>query len=239
MITPEANLGASNTVIVLFSGGRDSSLAACLLAASGRSVHLLTTFNGATIKGEVANYRYEELRTSFSDLITRRTIVPSFGLFRRIALETIESDFARFKTNLIPLGDALATHTIAADFALEHNLSVIASGYAQYENAFPEQMPQVVALTRSFLQEYRITYLTPVYSYTHRNQVKQHLLEFGISPKSLEGTSLFADTFSTPSSEAVVDYVRTKLPICRDYIASRVANRGGRRHPTNQKDVDG
>jgi len=219
MKTPDGDLPI-NSAAVLFSGGRDSSLAACLLASAGTRVHLFTTSNGATIKADIADYRFNELRTSFPDTVVDRTIVSSVGLFKRIALEGIEADFALFKKNLIPVGDALATHTLAMQFALNRGLDAIASGYAQYESEFPEQMPEIIALTRQFVAEYGLKYLTPVATYTHRKQVKRHLLDFGISTQSLEGISIFADTFSTPSPEVVASYVLAKLPICRDYLSS-------------------
>lgn len=207
--------------VVLFSGGRDSSLAACLLARDGFILDLLTTFNGASISSDVLEYRLRELRATFPENIATAVTLPTYGLFRRLALASIEEDFAKYKKNLIPLGDALATHAEAVVYCQRHKISVIASGYTSYERMFPEQMPEAIKLVRDFLAEYSVQYLTPVESYAHADQVKYDLLNFGLSTKSLEGLSLFADTFSIPSAPVVQEYVREKLVLCRDYISFR------------------
>jgi predicted subunit of tRNA(5-methylaminomethyl-2-thiouridylate) methyltransferase len=207
-----------SSVALLFSGGRDSSLAACLLAQADMKLHLLSMNNGAGVKADVSEYRYKELCEVFPEHIVKRVTLPTFGLFRRVALANIEDDFAKYKKNLIPLGDALASHAEAVVYCSRNNLTAIASGYTTYEQDFPEQMPVAVQLTRSFLKEYGITYLTPVYEYASRLEVKYGLFDFGISIKAFEGISLFSDTYSTPTAETVAQYIKDKLPICQEYI---------------------
>ncbi len=48
-------------VALLFSGGRDSSLACAVLAKKGYKIHLLTFNNGAIINLDLAEQRYKEL----------------------------------------------------------------------------------------------------------------------------------------------------------------------------------
>jgi predicted subunit of tRNA(5-methylaminomethyl-2-thiouridylate) methyltransferase len=96
--------GNNSDAVLLFSGGRDSSLAACLLANKGTHVHLLTCDNGVSVATKLSAYRLRELKTAFGDRIAGRTIAMTMGLFRRIALANIEHDFERFKKNLIVLG---------------------------------------------------------------------------------------------------------------------------------------
>jgi hypothetical protein len=203
---------------VLFSGGRDSSLAACLLAEAGAKVHLVTTFNGAVVKGDIADYRVKELTTIFPDHILSRVIIPTFGLFRRVALASIEADFERYKYNLIPVGDSVASHAAAIVYNLKNSIRLLASGFTKYEAHYPEQEAGAVELMRALAAEFGIAYVTPVYDYENVNAVKYRLFDFGVSTKSLEGTSLFADTFSTPPPSIVHDYITSKLQVCREYI---------------------
>ncbi|OIN61210.1 7-cyano-7-deazaguanine synthase [Arsenicibacter rosenii] len=206
------------SVAMLFSGGRDSSLATCILANENSKIHLLSMFNGAVVKGDISQYRYNEIKEKFPNNIISFNILSSFSLFRRIALLDIEKDFERFKYNLIPVGDALATHTIAVIYCIQNKINNLASGYVKYEMDFPEQLPDVVARTSEFVKKYGINYLTPVYEYDSLDKVKYRLFDFGISTKSLEGTSLFADTYSVPPPNVVLDYLDLKLPICDEYI---------------------
>ena len=59
------------TAAVLFSGGRHSSLVACLIADSFAHVDLLTTRNGATVGTGIVGYRVRELRNQFARLQER------------------------------------------------------------------------------------------------------------------------------------------------------------------------
>jgi len=219
---PPRKDAAPQDVLLLFSGGRDSSLAACILAEAGHRVHPFTTDNGTYIGSELSEHRFQELRRAFPDSFAPRAIRCTRGLFRRIALATIEDDFAEFHNNLIVVGDQLATLTEAIVYCLKNRLAIIASGYTAYQaDSYPEQMPEAVPLFAALAEEHGVQYTTPVYNFTSSDQVKYELYERGLTTKSLEGTSLFADTFSTPTASAVVDYIKKKAPICNAFIRSR------------------
>jgi hypothetical protein len=205
-------------ITVLFTGGRDSSLTACLLANKGKFVHLITCNNGTVINSKIATYRYNELKSAFEDNIVSRTVIPTHGLFRRVALAEIEDDFKVYGKNLILLGDQLAIHSQAILYCLCNGIKELASGFVTYEKHFAEQNPTAIALFKSFAKEYGIKYSTPVYRYKALDDIKYHLMDFGVSTKSLEGFSIFADTFSQPTENEVKKYIKSKLPICRKFI---------------------
>ncbi len=211
----------ADDVVVLFSGGRDSSLTACLILDTGAKVHLLTFNDGSFIDLDISQLRVQEIHQIFPDNMVRRVVIPSYGLFRRIALANIESDFATYRKNLIILGSQLASHTEAILYCLRFNIKHIASGFTRYEAFLPEQMPESIELIRSFMIEYGIEYATPVYDFTDADSVKYRLFEMGISTKSLEAFSIFSDTSTEPTPQIVTSYIEAKLPICREYIASR------------------
>lgn len=212
-------------IVVLFTGGRDSSLTAALLANGGKFVHLLTCNNGANINSEISEFRFNELKSNFGDLIVSRNIIPSHGIFRRIALADIENDFKKFGKNLILLGDQLSIHTQAIIYCIVNEIKGLASGFVTYEKDFAEQTPIAIKLLKSFVGEYGIEYATPVYEYKSIDEVKYQLLDFGISTKSLEGFSLFGDTFSIPTEEEIKAYIESKLSICREYIKLKLSNK--------------
>ena len=62
-----------------------------------------------------------------------------------------------------------------------------------------------------FMKGYGITYESPIYNWAQSSDdVKYKLLQLGLSTKSLEGLSVFADSFTTPSDEVVLQYLRDK-----------------------------
>ena len=217
-IKSQSPIKKKKTVTLLFSGGRDSSLACCVLANRGCKIHLLTFNNGATIQLDLADQRYEELNEKFSDAILQRKLIPSYSLFKEIALKNLEEDFEKYETNLICMGCKLAMHVISLIYCLENKIPVIADGYTDYQKQWIEQMPEAIESVRKFHSEYNIKYINPVYSENSKEQVKEKLLGFGLSTESLEGKCLFGGTFSIPDPQVVVSYIDDKLPFCRDYI---------------------
>lgn len=205
-------------VAILFSGGRDSSLAACIYALKGYKVHLLSFFSGIGIKSEISEYRFEELKTRFPENIVNRVFIPTFGLFRRIAILNIEEDFAKYKYNLILVGDKLAMHAAAIVFCLKNKVPLIADGSSGYQENMPEQMPEAIKEFRDFHNEYSIRYGTPIRHFQNDDEVKHTLMELGITTKSLEGISVFAESFSKPPPEVLITYIEEKLPLCRQFI---------------------
>lgn len=211
---------ASEPAVVLFSGGRHSSLAACLVADSYGQVDLLTTNNGATVGDRVVAYRARELRNQFPS-IRRHVTRETFGIFRRIAIAQIESDFETYRQNLIPLGDALASHTAAIVYCRREAISTLVSGVVGYQSKALQQMPAVNAALRRFVERYGIDYQTPLLRYETIDDVKYALFEFGISTKSLEGCSLFENSYSPAAAETVERYIAEKQVLCEQYLRRR------------------
>ncbi|EPZ43815.1 hypothetical protein [Alicyclobacillus acidoterrestris] len=208
----------SEKVAVLFTGGRDSTLVACLEALQGNEVYLLTCDSGIGIKREISEFRVEELRNRFPERIVGRTILPTYGLLRSIAIENIESDFKRWGVNLILLGDKLAIHAAATVYCLEHGITRLVDGCVEYQQDLAEQKHVAIDLFKEFEQQYGINYDCPIYHFGSQDSVKYALLSLGISSKSLEGVSIFGDSFSEPSDEAVKTYMEDKLGICKNYV---------------------
>ncbi len=205
-------------VAILFSGGRDSSLAACIYALKGYKVHLLSFLSGIGIKSEISDYRFEELKILFPNNIDKRIFIPTFGLFRHVAILNIEDDFARYKFNLILVGEKLAMHASAVVYCLKNNITLLADGTSGYQESMPEQMPEAIKEFQEFSSEYGIDYVTPIRGFLSENEVKYTLMEIGISTKSLEGISIFAESFSKPQPDILKAYIKEKLPLCRQFI---------------------
>lgn len=215
-------MSQNRRAVVMFSGGRDSSLVTCLLHQRGYSVALLTTSSGASFGEELVDYRVGELRAALKAALPwSRVSTP--GLFRSVAIADIEHDFARWSTNLIILGGQLASLTEGIVHCLQNGVETLAAGYVKYEQDYHEQTPVAVAWLREYCASFGIALELPVYDYTSADHVKYALLNFGVSTKSLEAVSLFGDSFSAASGTVIREYLDAKAPTCRSYVSLKTS----------------
>lgn len=223
--SPDCDLQAA-PVHILFSGGRDSSLAACLLTARGHEVRLLTGRSGTEAGANLTELRLAELRAAFPQSPFDHAYLNTTGMFREIAIIDIERDFAKYRHNMILVGAKIALISEAILHCLAANGSTLADGSTAYQSDFGEQRPLALARLSEFCRRSGIKFLTPVSSYDSELAVRRDLVAFGLTSKSLEAVSIFGDSFSRPSDQAVEDYIGEKLVIAERLIALRL---GGRR----------
>ncbi|MEH7048614.1 hypothetical protein [Bacillus pseudomycoides] len=209
---------SNQQVAVLFTGGRDSTLVACYEALKGNKVHLLTCDSGIGIKRDVADYRVKELMERFPEQIISRTILPTYGLFRSIAIKNIEEDFKKWNKNLILLGDKMAIHAAATVYCIQNNITRLVDGCVSYQQDLAEQKIIALELFKDFEIKYGITYDCPIYFYNSQDDVKYALLTLGLSSKSLESVSIFGDSFTEPTEREVNEYIIDKMYICEEYV---------------------
>ena len=204
--------------VLLFSGGRDSSLAAVRLIDMGYEIHLLTFDNGAIEGIARSNLRLAEFSEKIKRKIITRKIINCKDLFKKIALFDIEKDFDYFKTNLVCMGCKMAMHTISLNYCIKNDIKVIADGYTYYQREWPEQMPKAIEEIRKFHSKYGIQYISPVYDIISKENAKEKLALHKLSVDSLEGKCIFGGTFSNPVETDVVEYIKAKIHFCEDYL---------------------
>ncbi|RDU24531.1 hypothetical protein [Anaerosacchariphilus polymeriproducens] len=208
----------SNDVILLFSGGIDCSLAACLLIEAKHKVHLIHYTNGTGIPNYLYRVRYNELKAVLGeDNITLSELnIP--GLFRKLSLANIEEDFNKYHNNMICLGCRMSMHVETIIYALKNNIHMVADGSIHYQSHFPEQSSIALTLFRKLYEQYEIDYMNPVLEIKEKNNVKYKLLDYGISIQSMEDTCLFNNTFSESSDENIEKYINERITYCKTYI---------------------
>lgn len=206
-------------ISLLFSGGRDSSLACSVLARQGYHIHLLTFNNGATASNNLIEYRISELQALFPKQIIGWERIPSYGLFKKIALSRIEQDFQNYKINLICLGCKLAMHTKALQYSISHDINILASGNTKYQSNWSEQNPVAINILEGFCKKFGVEYINPIYNLLDsEDQAKEMLYDMGFSPKALEATCLFGSTFSDAPESVIIKYLEEKIPLCEEYL---------------------
>lgn len=208
------------TQVVLFTGGRDSTLTASILMMRNIPVCLLSANNGCSIHRGVMEYRIKELTARFGqELLVEHKTLDIAGTFRSIALKNIESDILTYKKNLVVLGEMLALLAHAVDFCLRNGYNDINAGYTLYQEDFPEQRRAAIDFFIEFLNSYRINFHQPIYEdATSVEYVKYKLMEIGLSNKPLEGSTLFSDTFSVADSQTIVEYLHNKKELAHKHV---------------------
>lgn len=205
--------------LVMFTGGRDSTLAACHLMLQGIPVYLYSANSGCSLHRGILSYRVDELKNRFKDLVVGHTVEDISGAFRSIAIQNIEEDILKYKKNLVLLGEKLAIHLHLVNFCKRNQISIINDGITDYQKEFPEQRLVAKEYLIRFMNKFEIIYNSPIYEFAKSSDdVKYRLLQLGISTKSLEGLSIFADSFTTPSDEIILAYLEEKTPLALNIV---------------------
>ena len=206
-------------VLVLFSGGRDSSSVAVLLAKMGYKVKLFTCVTGTSeltgpLGDSAPDIRHKELIKVFPQNINKQRILENDSyLIRKLAIEKTNIEYVVY-----PLALALSTHSIAICYCLKNNIKTIASGYSGYQaknDKYIEQRGDFVAMTKKLLKEYDISYLTPVIEKSEF-EIKDVLERYGISSNSLEEKAIFGGI--SFDKEKALEFWQSSIPICKEFI---------------------
>jgi 7-cyano-7-deazaguanine synthase in queuosine biosynthesis len=210
----------SQEVAILYSGGLDSSALVGWYATKRYDViHLLTFDNGAQKNINLSKIKIHQFKKLFPKTIFHHHILSSSYLFKKIALHDIEDDIPRYKTNLICVGCKMSMHAHALLYAIEHNIKLVADGFAKRQEHFPEQDHVFHEIMQQIYLSYGVCYESPLYDIaTDKATVKDLLSRYGISTKSIEPECLFGDTFSKAETESIQNYFFAKVGIMCEFI---------------------
>jgi hypothetical protein len=211
---------SASPVAVLFSGGRDSTLAALLCHRAGSFLHLLSFDSGMGYGGELREVRIREFARVLGPASYIWHIIPNYGLVREICFAAIERDISEDGCQQILLGESLAMVARAIAYCLVHNIPTIVSGAAGYQQFYPEQQPEAMDFFGMLCAEFGLRLEAPVLTYNSEQAVKDELLMAGLSSKSLEASTILADLDRGGSASAIMPYLKRKLSITRTYLES-------------------
>lgn len=207
--------------VVLFSGGRDSTLVAADLLSAGKDVELLTFSTGLGFGPDLLKLRIEEMSNKYAgqaELRVRHQHVE--GLVRQFALRSIEIDMLTDGVNLVHLGESLALLVAAARRCKEVGTSSIFAGYVAYQAHLPEQRPATIRWANEVLLDFGLSLSTPLDTVESEDLVKERLWMHNLSPKSLERSSMFADTHSVATDAAILAYLSRRSDLVRELIGA-------------------
>ncbi len=202
---------------VLFSGGLDSSLTVCKMIEAGYHVNLIHFNQGTLISNDLPGIRYEELKRVYQDRIGEMHYENVSGLFRRFALVSLEDDVKKYGSNLVCVGCKLAMHIQCILFCKRNGISTMADGSTERQKRYGEQREIAIKFFTDLYKDYGISYINPVYL-MKKEEIKYGLFDRGMTIQPLEDTCLFSHTFTTPSDEAIEQYLTERKILCTEII---------------------
>lgn len=207
---------------ILFSGGLDSSLAVCSMIEKGYRTELLHYNQGALISNNLATIRYNELKKVYMDCIKGIHFENISGLFRRIALISLEQDIRKYDVSLVCVGCKLAMHVQSIIFCNKNGIECMADGSTERQKRYGEQRKVTLNFIKDMYKEYGIIYENPVYCLDEK-EIKYGLFDRGMTIQPLEDTCLFSNTFSIASDDVIEQYLYEKKQLCKQLIERGMA----------------
>lgn len=212
---------------ILFSGGLDSSLAVCKMIENGYKAELLHFDQGALISNSLVQIRYNELKKVYSDSLQDIHYNNVAGLFRRIALVSLEDDIKTYGVSLVCVGCKLAMHVQSIIFCKKNNISCMADGSTERQKRYGEQREVALNFIKNLYREHSIEYVNPVYQ-LDKKEIKYGLFDRGMTIQPLEDTCLFSNTFSIAEDEIIAEYLDRKQQLCNELIERGMAHEKNR-----------
>ena len=212
---------------VLFSGGLDSSLSVCYMIEKGYDIDLLHYNQGALISHNLFEIRMAEIKRAYPKSDVSMHTMNTSGLFRRLALVSIEQDILKHKHSLVCLGCKLAMHVRTIAYCTENYITVVADGSAARQKRYSEQRQVTIDYIKNLYKEYGIEYINPIYELDD-SEIKYGLFDRGMTIQALEDTCLFSHTFTNPTDLIVTNYLQDKDATCRMLIERSLSHEKNR-----------
>jgi hypothetical protein len=159
----------------MFSGGRDSTLAALRLNEAGQRLVLVTVTSGHLVGLDRVRRRLGEVA---------RRLPPDTPWVRVRQPEELGTDTSFYDQTCLPCHHAYVV--VSAVIARALGASRLAFGYAGYQSDWPEQTPLAVSRLAALLERHGIELVLPVYDLHSRDEAVAELTTRGFGSDSLE-----------------------------------------------------
>ena len=177
--------GRRRVVAHLFSGGADSTLAACLLARSFDEVRLITYTSFSFLAEEMALSRLEKMRARFPDVEFVHLFIPIDAFYREISRRDYFRTLMRYGVLAISPCRAcmLAMHWRHLLYCLQNGICHASDGVAAGAEEFVEQNPRILMpMLKGLYARFKIAYENPVYQ--EGLSTDEELYRLGITEQS-------------------------------------------------------
>lgn len=211
--------------IILFSGGRDSSIVASTFCqAFPDSEPLLFFVNNGVLYNQMAAYKQYELIKRLYPKTNISFIEKSvLNIMNRAAMQEIENDFVKynFSTLLVCIGCKLILTYAVMEYAKECNIKYILDGSSVRQNHFPEQTQTFIQERNKIFSDNGLYCISPLYDFlSNKEKIIKTLNSFGI-PDKQEASCMFAYSFSEACEDDIRQYINKSIPIIKNAIAEQ------------------
>jgi len=153
--------------VLLYSGGTDSTLTACLAADRFDKVNLLTykRFGIFSVTNPIVNVRI--LQDKYGKDRFPHAIIPVDKIFKMVSYERFLSNAARHGFFLLSTCGLckLAMHVRTIVYCIDNGIHHVCDGANQGMHLFPDQMDSVIRETREMYARFGIEYSNPVFDF--------------------------------------------------------------------------
>ena len=231
-------------ISLLFSGGVDSTMAACKLAETFEQVDLISFDNGyGHYRIDRTAKRAEELYGRYPGVF-RHSIISVRKLFEEMVINDIFELYRQYGSGFIwCMGCKLSMHIRTILYNVQHGIYLTADGSSFATSEMVEQMPASVARVKGFYCEYGITFENPVYEIRREESIAELQKRgfrmgfkvgdrfLGVQPKCKAGELyymplLLRGTEPDHQQDRVIAFIDEKLDWARKHIADHFDRHG-------------
>ena len=225
-------------ILLGYSGGVDSSVAAIKLSEKYKKIHLITYRTGTLIFIKHSRKNADLLRENLGqDRIIHKIL--DIRSLSRVIRRGLAKDYLTYCDGSAPavvcMACKIGMHTSNIIYCLENGIPSSADGSVRTQSDHPEMMPGVIRKLNQFYADYNIQFNVPIYDFGSKDEELAYLREKGyrlgpkfgesdyrtIQPVCLAGPFYSVWHLVRPNTEAqVLPYVEMKLQIAAEYIQS-------------------
>lgn len=156
-----------NKIAVLFSGGIDSSLVACIAADQAEEVHLITCITQCIIAPDNMDDRIKVLKKKFPKVKFIHKIISAEKVLKRMWNSFFVEDLIRYGSyRTYPCANCkLSMHIRGIAYCLDNSINKVFCGANVMMSFNPEQNYKGIKILKEFYKRYGIDYDAPVFWY--------------------------------------------------------------------------
>ena len=213
-----------NGVLLLYSGGMDSTAAAVLLARQFPNVRLLTCAPPYILGcRRLTVSRVRALQQTFSQIEISQLFASNYSLLRR--LRPLEAVRGAKSSLLFCTACKLSMHLKAIEVSRREGLRYASSGIGVLEQQnFPDQLPDLESRVNRLYEDAGIRRISPLEGRS-KAEVKELLTDYALFPRFTfprcpvkQIQELFWFFFGFPADEKILDWYDAVLPTLKRII---------------------